>query len=333
MLRLIHRDPELPKTQAHVSAPLAARPTQESIDLAKRMAAPNRQAGGTLKSLDPVSVLKTEKGGQREPSFDPKKETSGLEVRDKKDSVKRGKGEAVETPMEISEPLEREPKDIKVEFVSFRLKPVASFCALTEILCFFQLGDRNALVFNQAGAKALPRDELPDNFFDLTVEDAKHLLKDAVRLRAELEEAPLLTLAQRKLDEDKRVLHNLHKYRRTVIRIQFPDQLVLQGIFGPLETVETIKNFVKIYLTDPNAEFVLCEYSILPGDDELLFTLFDFTDTTPPRTVLDTNARLVDLNLVPSAIMYYSGQSALKPELQTKLTDPRAAGIQAVKSR
>ncbi|XP_046617279.1 tether containing UBX domain for GLUT4 [Neodiprion virginianus] len=293
MLRLIHRDPEQPRTQAHVSAPLAARPSQENIDLARRMAETNRQTaalrGGAQKNIDPISVLKTGKTVQHhtQASVSEKipKLDCDLKVEEKTDVTET---ENTGIPMDTSESSIEESK---VEF----------------------LGDRNALVFNQAGAEALPRNELPDNFFDLTVEDARHLLKDAIRLRAELDEAPLLTSAQRQLDENKRILHHLHKYRKTVIRIQFPDQLVLQGLFGPLETVQAVKEFVKIYLANPDAEFMLY--------------------TTPPRTVLDPGARLVDANLVPSAILHYSGQSSLKSELNNKLTDPRVAGIQAVKSR
>lgn len=63
----------------------------------------------------------------------------------------------------------------------------------------------------------------------------------------------------------------------------------------------------------------------------LLF--YFFSDTTPPKHILNSDARLIDENLVPSAIIYYSGQSLLKSSVKAKLTDPRAAGIEAVKSR
>lgn len=122
-----------------------------------------------------------------------------------------------------------------------------------------QLGERNALVFNQAGTQALPRDELPDSFFDLDLHDAKTLLRDAKRHREQLEGAPLLTEAQRQFDREKHILDRLNKYRRAVIRVQFPDQYVLQGLFGPLETIQTIKNFIKSYLDDPDCEFTICE--------------------------------------------------------------------------
>lgn len=114
-------------------------------------------------------------------------------------------------------------------------------------------------MFNQVGTQALPRDELPDSFFDLNLHDARTLLRDAKRRREQLESAPLLTEAQRQLDRDKRILDQLNKYRRTVIRIQFPDQFVLQGLFGPLESIQTVKNFIMNYLDDPSCEFTICK--------------------------------------------------------------------------
>lgn len=115
-------------------------------------------------------------------------------------------------------------------------------------------------MFNQAEAQALPRDELPDSFFVLDLHDAKTLLRDAKRRREELEDAPLLTETQRQLDRDKHTLDMLNKYRNTVIRIQFPDQFVLQGVFGLVETVQHVKDFVKNHLDNPECEFSICKY-------------------------------------------------------------------------
>lgn len=122
-----------------------------------------------------------------------------------------------------------------------------------------QLGERNPMIFNQAAIQALPRDELPDEFYDLTFDDAKVLLRDAKRRREELEEAPLLTNVQRQFNREKQTLSLLNKYHYTIIRIQFPDQFILQGLFRPLETVQTIKDFVKNYLNDPNSDFIICK--------------------------------------------------------------------------
>ncbi|XP_076175886.1 tether containing UBX domain for GLUT4 isoform X2 [Ptiloglossa arizonensis] len=176
-----------------------------------------------------------------------------------------------------------------------------------------ELGERNALIFDHASLQALPKEELPDDFFDLTVDDAKVLLRDAKRYRENLEEAPLLTNVQRQFNEEKRILNQLNKYRYTIIRIQFPDQFILQGLFRPLETVQTIQNFVKDYLTDPNDDFIIF--------------------TTPPKHILNSNARLIDENLVPSAIVYYSGSSTLKSNIKQKLTDPKEVETQVAKFR
>lgn len=122
-----------------------------------------------------------------------------------------------------------------------------------------QIGERNALVFNQAEIQALSNDELPDSFFDLDLHDARALMRDAKRRREQLEDAPFMTEAQRQLDRDKRTLDQLNKYRYTVIRVQFPDQFVLQGLFGPLESVQTIRDFIKKYLDNPDSEFTICK--------------------------------------------------------------------------
>lgn len=164
------------------------------------------------------------------------------------------------------------------------------------------LGERNALVFNQAAMQPISRDEFPDDFYDLTVDDAKVILRDVKRHRKELEEAPLLTNAQRQLDQEKRVRDQLKKYRYTIIRIHFPDQFTLQGLFQPMETVQMIKDFVKSYLTDPNSDFVIF--------------------TTPPKRTLDSTRSLINENLVPCANVYYSGPSTLKSDVKEKVTDP-----------
>lgn len=122
-----------------------------------------------------------------------------------------------------------------------------------------QLGERNALVFDQTTIQRKFRDELPDDFYDLTVDDAKILLRDAKRYRTELEEAPLLTNIQRQSNQEKRILNQLNKYHYTIIRIQFPDQFVLQGLFQPMETVQAIKDFIKCYLIDANSDFIICK--------------------------------------------------------------------------
>lgn len=124
MLRLIHRDPEQPKTQAHVSAPLAARPTQESIELAARMAMPNRQAaasrGEMKKTVDPILLLKSEKGQKRDTPAaesggnEPKKVLNSEPDLKAKKIPDLAKEEDVEMPVET---LENNSDEMKIEIV------------------------------------------------------------------------------------------------------------------------------------------------------------------------------------------------------------------------
>ncbi|XP_036140946.1 tether containing UBX domain for GLUT4 isoform X2 [Monomorium pharaonis] len=310
ILRLIYRDPEQLKIQAHVSTLL-------------------------LPKSVPADVSSNDKDYQKVPS------TSHCEKVNKTIDMPAKSASKMENREELGEEVKTDnTKDEKVNTFSNKEQEkyiskieeshsiatsshedryekdqhVPKACAVQENAYEIKfLGERNALVFNQAGTQALPKDELPDSFFDLDLHDAKTLLRDVKRRREQLEEAPLLTEAKRQLDRDKHFLNRLNKYRRAVIRIQFPDQFVLQGLFGPLETIQTVKDFIKNYLDDPDCEFTIY--------------------TTPPRHNLNPNARLIDENLVPSAIIYYSGQSALKSSVKTNLTDPRVAGIEAVKSR
>lgn len=107
--------------------------------------------------------------------------------------------------------------------------------------------------------KPVALNDVPDEFFELTIADAKCLWKQAQQLCAELEDAPLMTSAQKELEENKKKLMLLNQHKKTVIRIKFPDRTVLQGIFSPLEKVAAVEKFVAGYLEDPSLSFYLCE--------------------------------------------------------------------------
>ncbi|PSN41239.1 Tether containing UBX domain for GLUT4 [Blattella germanica] len=177
--------------------------------------------------------------------------------------------------------------------------------------------ERNAVAFSLDKAPSVPYEDLPEDFFDLTLEDARAVYRDLKRKRAEMEEAPLTTSAQRSLEESKRILSQLHEYRRTVIRIQFPDRTVLQGTFLPLETVSTVMDFVRVHLEDPHIEFHLY--------------------TTPPKNILPLGVRLVDAECVPNAMVHFGtdvdGKTFLRAEILSKFSSPSAATIAACKSR
>lgn len=106
-------------------------------------------------------------------------------------------------------------------------------------------------------------EDVSDDFFELTVSDAKLLYKEAKKYCAELEEAPLMTAAQREFEHDKKVLSLLNQHKKTVLRIKFPDMTVLQGTFSPLEPISAVEKFVADYLENPKLEFYLCKFKNL----------------------------------------------------------------------
>ncbi|KFQ35559.1 Tether containing UBX domain for GLUT4, partial [Mesitornis unicolor] len=117
-------------------------------------------------------------------------------------------------------------------------------------------------------------EELPEEFFEVTVDDVR---KRLAQLQSErqvpfcstsfeqkrLEEAPLLTQSLR----EAQLKEKLQRYPKVVLRVHFPDRHVLQGFFRPSETVGVLRDFVRGHLADA----------------ELPFYLF----IAPPRTILN----------------------------------------------
>ncbi|XP_044234616.1 tether containing UBX domain for GLUT4 isoform X4 [Ursus arctos] len=105
--------------------------------------------------------------------------------------------------------------------------------------------------------------ELPDEFFEVTVDDVRRRLAQLKSERKRLEEAPLVTKAFR----EAQMREKLERYPKVVLRVLFPDRYILQGFFRPNETVGDLHAFVRSHL----------------GNPELPFCLF----ITPPKIVLD----------------------------------------------
>lgn len=122
------------------------------------------------------------------------------------------------------------------------------------------LGERNAVVYSLDAATPSNMDNnIPDSFFDLTVNDVRSLLRDLKKQREGLDDAPLLTAKLRELEESNHVLNKMGRYKKAVIRIQFPERMVLQGIFNPTEQIKDVQDFVRTYLKDDTIDFYLCE--------------------------------------------------------------------------
>ncbi|GFQ83624.1 tether containing UBX domain for GLUT4, partial [Trichonephila clavata] len=175
------------------------------------------------------------------------------------------------------------------------------------------IGDRHAVLYSLDDISSVKKADLPDEFFELTVNDAKYLMETYRKERTELENQPLLTKEQR----DRQILEKLSRYSQTVIRIYFPERLVLQAVFSTTETVKTVQDFIQGYLTDINLNFYLY--------------------ITPPKEKLTPSKTLLEAMLIPAAVVYF-GSSIQLPfylmeNLRNQLSDPRAAALAASESR
>ncbi|XP_076791425.1 tether containing UBX domain for GLUT4 isoform X5 [Arvicanthis niloticus] len=74
--------------------------------------------------------------------------------------------------------------------------------------------------------------EVPDEFFEVTVDDVRRRLAQLKSERKRLEEAPLVTKAFR----EAQMKEKLERYPKVALRVLFPDRYILQGFFRPSET-------------------------------------------------------------------------------------------------
>lgn len=115
--------------------------------------------------------------------------------------------------------------------------------------------------------------DLPDEFYNVTVEDLNMQLRD---LKSKVErEDPLTTQALR----DKRLQEREEAYTHCLIRLHLPDGLVMQARFTAREPLQALFDHVRAQLQDPR----------------LAFTLY----TTPPKRVLDPALPFARAGLCP----------------------------------
>ncbi|XP_051240863.1 tether containing UBX domain for GLUT4 [Dicentrarchus labrax] len=150
---------------------------------------------------------------------------------------------------------------------------------------------------------------LPDEFFEVTVDDVRKRFAQLKSERKLLEEAPLMTKSLR----ETQMKEKLEKYPKVVLRVQFPDRHVLQGFFRPLETVGAVRHFVRSHLEDP----------------QLSFYLF----ITPPKTILDDpSATLFQADLFPGALVYFGSDVKTDFYIKRELLESSVSAVQANES-
>ncbi|GLV45871.1 uncharacterized protein CBL_11668 [Carabus blaptoides fortunei] len=313
MVRLIHRKPEELHTQANVSAPLPSKPPVEKPYLRKLQ---RDDKEPEKPKIEPESAVVSSLPKKERRSTSPTTTKEKNFITDFIIKEKSKKGAQSELSRSVIEKKE-EPMEVDTSLV-YKMNVTKEETSPEEEFTF--LGERNALAFSLDMAQTIPHEDLPDEFFDLTIQDARKLFRDLKNTRVEYEENPLLTSALRKLEEDKKILRHLNQYKKSVIRVQFPDRTVLQGTFKPLETIDVVMNFVRDYLEDSSTEFHLY--------------------TTPPKSILDPKLTLLDAACVPSAIVHFGlnnsakeNQIYLRNNLLSKLTSHSLASLAAARSR
>ncbi|XP_057777537.1 plant UBX domain-containing protein 2 [Salvia miltiorrhiza] len=111
--------------------------------------------------------------------------------------------------------------------------------------------DRQIRVFFSVPENIAAKIELPDSFYNLSAEEVK---REAESRRKKLEDSKLLVP---KSYREKQAKASRRQYNKTVIRIQFPDGVVLQAIFSPWEQTGALYELVSNALKDPSLEFEL----------------------------------------------------------------------------
>nr|XP_057947527.1 tether containing UBX domain for GLUT4 isoform X2 [Doryrhamphus excisus] len=182
---------------------------------------------------------------------------------------------------------------------------------IDEAAKFLEPVEREPLVYHMESLSRHAKEdvELPDEFFEVTVDDVRKRFAQLKSERKLLEEAPLMTKSLR----ETLMKEKMDRYPKVVLRVQFPDGHVLQGFFRPLETVGAVMHFVRSHLEDP----------------QLTFYLF----ITPPKKILDDlGVTLFQADLFPGALVYFGCDVKTDFYLKKELLSSSVSALQANES-
>ncbi|XP_042869638.1 tether containing UBX domain for GLUT4-like [Penaeus japonicus] len=173
-----------------------------------------------------------------------------------------------------------------------------------------KFGSHDAILFNMDDAPNTNLRDEGDDFFELTVNEVKNLYCDQQRVLKELNETPLMTQQMREMEENAKVLHALHHYPVTQLRIYFPDNNVIQASFKPTNTISQVEDFIRPLLANPASEFSLL--------------------LRHPHRVLATDLTLVAADCVPNARIYFEAAASSPPYLNDETLSKKSSFSGAV---
>ncbi|KAJ4960560.1 hypothetical protein NE237_020470 [Protea cynaroides] len=111
--------------------------------------------------------------------------------------------------------------------------------------------DRQIRVFFSVPESIARKIDLPESFYNLS---AGELRSEAEMRKKNIAESQLLIPKSYK---EKQVKAARKRFKNAIIRIQFPDEVVLQGVFSPWEPTTALYDFVCSALKEPSLEFEL----------------------------------------------------------------------------
>jgi len=257
-----------------------------------------------MKNKKPVTDLKWIKENLRKPTS----KTAPMQTNEQADSS------PITTSTEDTNIDNNEPKDEPVARPSSEdhtpMEPDSTDTPVEPLV--INIGDNDALVFSCEGQSASFGD-VGDDFFNLTLDDVKVLHKDLREsARDSAEGEVMMTSAMREAQKEGEKLGLLNRYKHCVLRVQFPDRHVLQAVYSPGTTIHQVLSSLTPHLADPTA----------PGE---LYT-------APPRTTLAPSSSLLDLCLLPAALVHFASPS---PHLSNRVLEDLSnlAGANLVASR
>lgn len=170
-----------------------------------------------------------------------------------------------------------DPENCNIENVTMLLETLISAETIPLEL------DRNLQVL--LPLQAVKRNELPASFFTMTPEEIKR--EQQLRSEAVERNQMLRTKAMREREHQQ----DLEKYKFSLIRIKFPDDIILQGTFGVYEKFQAVVDFVTENLAVNTRPFTLKQ---LPNRS--------FTNDCFHKS-------LIELKLVPASLLSFFWES------------------------
>lgn len=231
----------------------------------------------------PLMVAKTESDGpwKRKPVISednqnnvvlneakPTKDNNDLIIKESSFHSMDAPGSSKDHEMDVAEPDEPKQKR-NIEYTKEDLDRLESEMHQVNELFFiksnfpnnpfkFQLDDAHTVIYSLESVVSSSTEEIPDSFFDVTVRDIRVLMSHLKDHSKNIDNAPLMTSKLRELEDAKKTLIQL-QYKETLIRIQFPNRFVLQTVLKPIDTISSVKEFLKRYIREDIQQFDLCE--------------------------------------------------------------------------